>query len=99
MKTLVKWAVKKFATSERIKAAIHEANRKLADKEAGTRAAEIMGYGNDASEVVAVYLAAYADDGRMDDAERARCDATCDAMVDKYLSDARIDAVIDSLFG
>lgn len=98
MKTIVKWAVKKFAKADKIKEAIRAANKKLAEKEAGSRAAEIMGYGNDASEVVAAYLTAYADDGKMDDAERAKCDAKCDEMVDKYLSDAKIDAIVDALF-
>jgi len=98
MNTLVKWAVKKFANAGKIKAAIHDANKKLAAKEAGTRAAEVIGYGNDASEVVATYLAAYADDGRMDDAERDACDAKCDEMVDKYLSDEKIGAIVDALF-
>lgn len=98
MKTLVKWAIKKFAKADKIKEAIHKANKKLAEKEAVGRAATIMGYGEDASETVAVYLNAYANDGRMDDAERAACDAKCDEMVDKYLSDAKIEAVVDALF-
>lgn len=98
MKKLVKWAVKKFVKADKIKASIHAANKKLAEKEAGSRAAEIMGYGNDASEVVAAYLNAYADDGKMDDAERSLVDATCDRMVDKYLSDAKVEAIVDAIF-
>ena len=98
MKTLVKWAIKKFAKADKIKAAIHAANARLAAMEAGDRAATIMGYGEDASATTAVYLNAYADDGKMDDEERAACDAKCDEMVDKYLSDAKIEAMVDALF-
>jgi len=97
MKTLVKWAVKKFAKADKIKDAIHKANAKLAEKEAGDRAKQIMEYGNDASETTAVYLKAFADDGKMDAEELAAVNAQDDKMVDKYLSDAKIDAIVDAL--
>jgi hypothetical protein len=98
MKTLVKWAIKKFVSKERIKDAIHAANAKLKEKETTARTAEIMGYGEDASEVIAAYLNAYANDGKMDDAEAAAVDAACDAVVDKYLDDDRLDRIVDALF-
>lgn len=98
MKTLIKWAVKKFVSAERVKDAIHAANAKLKAKEATARTAEIMGYGEDASEVIAAYLNAYANDGKMDDAEAATVDAACDAVVEKYLNDERLDKIVDALF-
>jgi len=98
MKTLVKWAIKKFAKADKIKDAIHKANAKLAEREAGDRAKQIMAYGEDASETVAVYLNAFADDGKMDAEELEAVNAQDDKMVDKYLSDEKIDAIVDALF-
>ena len=98
MKTLLKWAIRKFANNAKLKDAIRKANANLAKKEAGERATKIMGYGNDASETVAVYLEAYANDGKIDEAELAKINAQTDKMVDKYLSDERIDLIVDKLF-
>lgn len=98
MKALVKWFVKKIAKMQKVKDAIRAANDNLAQKEAGERATKIMEYGNDVSETVAVYLEAYANDGKIDDAELAKINAQTDKMVDKYLSDERIDLIVDKLF-
>lgn len=98
MKTLIKWAVKKFANADKIKDAIHKANAKLAEKEAGDRAARIMEYGNDASETTAVYLKAFANDGKMDAQELAAVNAQDDKMIDKYLSDEKIETILDAIF-
>lgn len=97
MKSLLKWLVKKFVTRDALKSAIHELNRKVAEKSAPDRARQIMGYGEDAAALTAAYLKAYADDGQVDDAERANIDAQCDALVDKYVSDGALDAAVDAL--
>ena len=37
MKTLLKWLIKKFVTKDALKAAIHAANRRIAEKSASER--------------------------------------------------------------
>lgn len=97
MKTLLRWLVKKFITKQDIKNAVHAANSRLAKREAGERAQTVMGWGEDASQIVAGYLEAYADDGRIDDTERAGLDAKCDAVIDKYVTDEAVEAIIDAI--
>ena len=97
MKTLLRWLVKKFITKQDIKNAVHAANARLARREAGDRAQTVMGWGEDASQILEGYLKAYADDGRIDDEERAALDARCDAIVDKYVSDKAVEAIIDAI--
>lgn len=97
MKKLLKWLIKKFVTRDALKAAIHELNKRVAEKSAPDRARLIMGYGEDAAALTAAYLNAYADDGRVDNAERAAIDAQCDGLVDKYVSDDALDAAVDAL--
>lgn len=90
--------MKKFANANKIKDAIHKANAKLAEKEAGDRAKRIMEYGNDASETTAVYLNAFANDGKVDADELGAINAQDDKMIDKYLSDERIESILDAIF-
>ena len=56
-----------------------------------------MAYGEDAAALTAAYLKSYANDGRIDDAERAEIDALCDATLDKYLSDDTLGAAIEAV--
>ena len=97
MKTLLKWLIKKFVTKDALKAAIHAANKRVAEKSASERTQQIMAYGEDAAALTAAYLKAYTNDGRIDDTERAEIDALCDATLDKYLSDSSLDGVIDAI--
>jgi len=97
MKTLLKWLIKKFVTKDAIKAAIHAANKRVAEKAATERTQQIMAYGEDASSLVAAYLKAYTNDGRIDDDERAGIDALCDATLDKYISDSALEAAIEAI--
>lgn len=97
MKKLLKWLVKKFVTKDALKAAIHAANKHVAEKPANERTQQIMAYGEDASSLTAAYLRAYTNDGRIDDAERAEIDALCDATLDKYLSDSALEAAIEAI--
>ena len=97
MKTLLKWLIKKFITKDALKAAIHAANRRIAEKSASERTQQIMGYGEDASTLVAAYLKAYTNDGRIDDAERAEIDALFDTTLDKYLSDDTLEVAIEAI--
>ena len=97
MKTLLKWLIKKFVTKDALKAAIHAANRRIAEKSASERTQQIMAYGEDASSLTAAYLKAYTNDGRIDDAERADLDALCDATLDKYISDTALEAAIEAI--
>jgi len=97
MKTLLKWLIKKFITKDALKAAIHAANRRIAEKSASERTQQIMAYGEDASSLTAAYLKAYTNDGRIDDAERADLDALCDATLDKYISDTALEAAIEAI--
>lgn len=97
MKTLLKWLIKKFVTKDAIKAAIHAANKRVAEKAATERTQQIMAYGEDASTLVAAYLKAYTNDGRIDDDERAGIDALCDATLDKYISDSALETAIEAI--
>ena len=97
MKTLLVWLVKKFITKDALKAAIHAANKRIAEKPASERTQQVMAYGEDVSALTVSYLKAYANDGRIDDAERAEIDAQCDAMLDKYLSDDTLGAAIEAV--
>ena len=98
MKTLVKWFVKRYVTVSTIKDLVHKANAAIAKKEVSERVAAVTDYSNDAAALAAVYLKAYSDDGKMSDAERAECDAKCDELVDKYLTDAKLEALVEGLF-
>lgn len=97
MKTLLKWLVKKFITPQDIKNAVHAANARLANRAATERTRQIMGYGEDASTIVAGYLEAYANDGRIDADELAALDARCDAVIDKYVTDKVVSSIIDAI--
>jgi uncharacterized membrane protein YebE (DUF533 family) len=97
MKKLLVWLVKKLITKNALKAAIHAANKRVAEKAATERTQQIMGYGEDASTIVAAYLKSYTNDGRIDDAECAEIDALCDATLDKYLSDDTLEAAIEAI--
>ena len=97
MKALLVWLVKKLITKNAIKAAIHAANKRIAEKSASERTQLIMGYGEDASALTAAYLKAYTNDGRIDESERAEIDALCDATLDKYISDTALEAAIEAI--
>lgn len=97
MKTLLKWLIKKFVTKDALKAAIHAANKRIAEKPASERTQQIMGYGEDASVLTAAYLKAYTNDGRIDDDERKAIDDLCDATLDKYVSDSALEAVVEAI--
>lgn len=97
MKSLLVWLVKKLITKNALKAAIHAANKRIAEKPASERTQQIMAYGEDVSALTAAYLKAYTNDGRIDDAERAEIDALCDATLDKYLSDDTLEAAIEAI--
>lgn len=97
MKTLLKWLIKKFVTKDALKAAIHAANKRIAEKPASERTQQTMGYGEDASVLTAAYLKAYANDGKVDDDERKEIDALCDATIDKYISDSALEAVVEAI--
>lgn len=97
MKKLLQWLLKKFVTKDALKAAIHAANKRLAEKPASERTQQIMAYGEDASSLTAAYLKAYTNDGRIDDDERAEIDALCDSTLDKYLSDGALEAAAEAI--
>lgn len=97
MKTILKWLIKKFVTKDALKAAIHAANKRIAEKSASERTQQIMAYGEDASSLTAAYLKAYTNDGRIDDAERSELDALCDVTLDKYISDSALEAAIEAI--
>lgn len=99
MKRLIKWIVKKYLTKEAIKEAIRRGNASLAGVEVSEAKAKVIAVGNDVSETLAKYLAGYADDGRIDDAELAAVNAQTDAMVEKYVSDAMLEAMVDRVLG
>lgn len=99
MKSLLKWLVKKFIGKDEIKSAIHALNAELAKREVGDAAAKVMGVSEDAAAVLGVYLAGYANDGRIDEAELAAVNAECDRVVDKYITDEAVAAALDKVLG
>ena len=98
MKTLLKWLVSSLVTKERLKKGIRRANAKLAEKPIDEAKAKTMGVGEDAARTLSLYLKGYADDGKIDEAERQEIDANDDALVDKYWNQAAVDGFIDGLF-
>ena len=98
MKTLVKWFVKRYVTNKAVKEAVHTMNASFAAKVEVEGKEKVISVANDASACVAARLEGFADDGKIDDAELAAINAQDDVVIDKYLSDERIDALIDRLF-
>jgi len=98
MKTLIKWFVKHYVSKNTIKAAIHAANESLAKVEVDEAKTKVLAVANDVSDVVGAYLTGYADNGRIDPGELEVVNDRCDAMVDKYVSDATVEAFIDKIF-
>lgn len=101
MKTLIKWFVKRYMTADAIKEYVHAANAALKERVAlSDGKAKVVAVGNDAAELTAAYLAAFADDGKItDETELAAVNAACDAAIDKYVTDALVDGVLDRVFG
>ncbi len=98
MKTLIKWFVKHYVSKDTLKAAIHAANESLAKVEVDEAKTKVMDVANDASELVGAYLKGYADDGRIDMEELDEVNAKCDTLVEKYISDETVEAIIDRVF-
>ena len=98
MKKLVKWFVKKYVTNEAVKNAVHGMNASCAAKVKVEGKEKVVDAANDVSRCVAVRLEGFADDGRIDEAELDAINAQDDAIIDKYLSDGQIAALIDRLF-
>lgn len=98
MKTLIKWFVKHYVSKDTLKAAIHAANESLAKVEVDEAKTKVIGVANDVSDLVGVYLTGYADNGRIDPDELEQVNSKCDAAVDKYVSDATVEAFIDKIF-
>ena len=98
MKTLIKWFVKHYVSKDTLKAAIHAANESLAKIEVDEAKTKVLSVANDVSDVVGSYLTGYADNGRIDPDELEQVNSKCDAAVDKYVSDATVEAFIDKIF-
>lgn len=98
MKTLVKWFLKHYLTNEAVKKGVHGMNAKFAEKVKAEGKEKVIDVANDASECVGARLEAFKDDGKIDPSELARINAVDDAKIDKYASDEKIAAFIDSVF-
>ena len=98
MKTLIKWFVKHYVSKDTLKAAIHAANESLAKVEVDEAKTKVLSVANDVSGVVGAYLTGYADNGRIDPDELEQVNATCDSIVDKYVSDKAVETFIDKIF-
>lgn len=98
MKTLIKWFVKHYVSKNTLKAAIHAANESLAKIEVDEAKTKVLSVANDVSDVVGAYLNGYADNGRIDPDELEQVNATCDSIVDKYVSDKAVETFIDKIF-
>ena len=98
MKTLIKWFVKNYVSKDTLKTAIHAANESLAKVEVDEAKTKVLSVANDVSDVVGAYLTGYADNGRIDPEELDQVNATCDAIVDKYVSDKAVETFIDKIF-
>lgn len=101
MKTLVKWFVKRYMTADAIKEYVHAANASLKKRIVlGGDKTKVVAVSNDVAALTAAYLVAFADDGKItDEAELAAINAACDEAIDKYVTDALVDGVLDRVFG
>ena len=102
MNGLIKWFIKhelkKHVTNASVKDAVHDLNAQFAEKvriEGKKKVADVM---SDVMRCTSARLDGFADDGRIMVGELAAINATDDAVIDKYLSDAQIDALIERLF-
>lgn len=98
MKTLVKWFVKRYVTNKAVKEAVHSMNANFAAKVKIEGKEKVISVANDASACVAARLEGFADDGKIDETELAAINAQDDVIIDKYLSDEKLDELIERLF-
>lgn len=98
MKELVKWLVKKYVTNEAVKSAVHGMNASFAAKVKVEGKEKVADVANDVLACVSARLEGYSDDGRIDEAEMVAINAQDDALINKYLSDGQLAALIDKLF-
>lgn len=98
MKKLVKWLVKKYVTNEAVKSAVHGMNASFAAKVKVEGKEKVADVANDVLACVSARLEGYSDDGRIDEAEMVAINAQDDALINKYLSDGQLAALIDKLF-
>ena len=98
MKTLIKWFVKHYVSKDTLKAAVHAANESLAKVEVDEAKTKVLSVANDVSDVVGASLTGYAENGRIATQELDQVNATCDAIVDKYISDTAVETFIDKIF-
>lgn len=98
MKKLVKWLVKKYVTNEAVKSAVHGMNASFAAKVKVEGKEKVADVANDVLACVSARIEGYSDDGRIDEAEMVAINAQDDALINKYLSDGQLAALIDKLF-
>ena len=98
METLVKWFLKHYLTNEAVKKGVHTLNAKFAEKVKVEGKEKVIDVANDVSECVGARLEAFKDDGMISPSELAMICAVDDAKIDKYASDEKIAAFIDSIF-
>jgi len=98
MKTLVKWFVKRYVTNKAVKETVHGLNKSFAAKVKVEGKEEVVSVVNDVSACVAARLNGFSDDGKIDEKELDTINAQDDIVLDKYLSDDKIGALIDKLF-
>ena len=99
MKRLLRWLVKKFIGKDEIKGAIRALNESLAGIEVPEAAAKVLSVSESAADILNAYLSGFAGDGRIDGDELAAINAATDAAVDKYLTDAAVEAALDKILG
>ena len=102
MNGLVKWFIKhelkKHVTNASVKDAVHDLNAQFAEKVRIEGKEKVADVTSDVMRCTSARLDGFADDGRIIGGELAAINAIDDAVIDKYLSDAQIGALIERLF-
>lgn len=97
-KWLIKCCIKKYITNESLKKNIHGLNSMFADKIRLDGKGKVVEVSRDIMSCISVRLKGFTDDGRIVENELSAINAIDDAMIDKYLSDETISAIIEYLY-
>ena len=97
-KWFIKHKLKKLVTNASVKDAVHDLNAQFAEKVRIEGKEKVADVTSDVMRCISARLDGFADDGRITGGELAAINTTDDEVIDKYLSDAQIDALIERLF-
>lgn len=98
VKWFIKYKLKKLVTNASVKDTVHDLNAQFAEKVRIEGKEKVAYVASDVMRCISARLDGFADDGRITGGELAAINTTDDEVIDKYLSDEQIDALIERLF-